>query len=100
MAISVTTYAQISSAADTLKDLISDHQRRLNDARLVPGSIVSSLTALGVEYGPIIDAVNVLLAADPTDGSKIFLQSHVMNLLDDFNAALAAAQAMDTLINT
>lgn len=100
MAFSGTTYAQISAGADTVEDLIGDQQGRLKAARAVPSSIVSSMTALGTEYGPIVDAANALLAADPNDIAKQFLQSHISNLLDDFNATLAEAQALDTLLNS
>lgn len=100
MAFTGTTYAQIKAGADTVAELIGNHQTRLADSKSVASAIVSSLTALSTEYESLPGAADALLATDPTDLGKQVLKSDIENLLENFNAALAEAQALDALINT
>lgn len=100
MAFTGTTYAQIKAGADVVAEMLGNHQARLKEARLVAGAIVSSLTAIGTEYGSLPTAADALLAADTGDLGKQVLQSDVSNLLENFNTLLAEATALDTLINT
>lgn len=98
MAFSGTTYSEISAGAFLIDDLIKDYRDRLSAAKQEPGLILSSLTAFGVEWGPIVDAANAIAAADPTNIAKQNLASHISNLVTDYAAVLADAQAFDTAI--
>jgi phage terminase Nu1 subunit (DNA packaging protein) len=99
MPFSGTTYSEISSGADTVEDLIAAHQSRLRGVRLEASNIVSSLTALSNEWGSIVGAASSLLTADANNLSKQVLNSHVQQLLADFESVMTEASALDADIN-
>lgn len=99
MPFSGTTYSEISSAADQVEDMIADNRQKLNRTNSQYSTIVSNMTALATEYGPIVAAVNALVASNPENRAFLFLQAHIEQLLADFNAVQADASAKDQLVN-
>ena len=99
MPFSGTTYSEISSAADTVEDLIADNRQRLSRTNSEYSTIVSQMTAIGTEYGPIVAAIDALVASNPNNRAFLFLQAHIQQLLADFNAVKADATSKDQLVN-
>lgn len=100
MAFSGTSYSEIETGADIISDQLANIASRLASIRSEASNIVTSLTALGTEYNPIVNAALALQNADPGNIAKQWLNAHVSALLSDYNDLLAAAQALDAEINT
>lgn len=100
MPFSGTTYSEIASGATTVQAAIAQHRARYKAAKLEFGRITSDLTALGNEYGPIVEAVNSLLSTNPSNESFIVLQKHISQLLADYNALSGEVAATDVEVNS
>lgn len=93
------TYTEITVGANEVRELIGDNSARLKRARTEISGVVSAMTALGTQYGPIVAAAASLLAADPNNPAKAAVKADIDQLLTDFNALQTEASALDVLVN-
>jgi hypothetical protein len=100
MAFSGTTFSEIETGRLEVAEIIARQQRRLAQWRTIAGTIVSEMQAAGTEYGPIVAAMDALLATAPTDPTLIAKQGEIAKHLADFNALVAEAQAADLLVTS
>lgn len=93
------TYTEIRTGADEVADLIRNQMSILNSHTAGISGVVSSMTALATEYGPMVDAINTMVVADPTNPGLLNLQSDINQLLVDFSALQTRASNLDALVN-
>lgn len=93
------SYTEITVGANEVRKLIGENGAKLDRAVAEVSAVVSALTLLGNEYGPIVQAAADMLTADPSNPAKATAKADVDQLLADFSALQTRAAALDALVN-
>lgn len=93
------TYTEVRTGADEVAGLIKNQIAILNSHKAGISGVVSSLTSLATQYGPILDAINTLVASNPTNPGFVNLQADINQLLADFTELQTTASNLDALVN-
>ena len=93
------TYTKITVGANEVRELIGANSTRLDRATAEISAVVSALTSLATQYGPIVGAADAQLAVDPTNPAKAATKADIDQLLVDFNTLQTRASTLDALVN-
>lgn len=94
------TYTDISASAKQVEDLISQNRSRLDRAKQEISAVVTAMTGIATQYGPIVAAASSMASSDPTNPAKSVLNAHITQLLADFNALQTEASTLDGIVNS
>ena len=92
------TYTETKATLDEIAQRSESNRKRLEQAKGQVAAALSDLSGMAAAYGAFITQLNADAAANPTDDAWKLAKSEKNQLVSDFQALDARAEAMNTAI--